>query len=420
MRRSAARRQDDRRRQPQCRQAPRDRRPDGAVRARGDVGDGELGLPEPDETGTTFEENAASRRSPRPAPPACRRSPTIPACASTRSTARPASTPPTGRRRPTARATSAMAMQQRRGGAAGGRRVDAGAAHGPLRRGALPRLARRRRGIFPRRGRGHAGLAAARRQRASATIRCSCRTGYDTHLRRDDGRGEARLEAWPGRRRCRTARAPSRSSPAAEAGIGMTLRERDPGFGVYVHWPFCAAKCPYCDFNSHVRHQPVDQARFATAFATRDWRRCARAPARATVTSIFLGGGTPSLMEPETVGAVLDADRAATGRCPTASRSRWRPTRPRVEAERFRGYRAAGVNRVSLGVQALNDADLRFLGRLHDVDGGAEGDRAGARDLSAPVLRPDLCPARPDAGGLGGRARTRRSATPPTICRSTS
>src|ERR1700704_2866654 len=77
-------------------------------------------------------------------------------------------------------------------------------------------------------------------------------------------------------------------------------------FGVYVHWPFCAAKCPYCDFNSHVRHQPPDQARFAAAFAREIATTAERAPGR-TVTSIFLGGGTPSLMEPKTVGAILDA-----------------------------------------------------------------------------------------------------------------
>ena len=77
-------------------------------------------------------------------------------------------------------------------------------------------------------------------------------------------------------------------------------------FGVYVHWPFCAAKCPYCDFNSHVRHKPVDQARWAEAFATEIAAMGRRVPGR-TVGSIFLGGGTPSLMEPKTVGAILDA-----------------------------------------------------------------------------------------------------------------
>ena len=86
----------------------------------------------------------------------------------------------------------------------------------------------------------------------------------------------------------------------------ITPLDTAPGFGVYLHWPFCAAKCPYCDFNSHVRHQPVDQARFAAAFERELATMRARTGPR-TVTSIFLGGGTPSLMEPETVGALLDA-----------------------------------------------------------------------------------------------------------------
>jgi putative oxygen-independent coproporphyrinogen III oxidase len=144
----------------------------------------------------------------------------------------------------------------------------------------------------------------------------------------------------------------------------MTL-DRSPGFGVYVHWPFCAAKCPYCDFNSHVRHQPVDQERFAAAFATELATMREKTGPR-EVTSIFLGGGTPSLMKPETVGAVLDAV-AKNWTVPDGIEVTLEANPSSVEAERFRGYRAAGVNRVSLGVQALNDHDLRFLGRLHNV-----------------------------------------------------
>jgi putative oxygen-independent coproporphyrinogen III oxidase len=140
-------------------------------------------------------------------------------------------------------------------------------------------------------------------------------------------------------------------------------RLREKAFGVYVHWPFCLSKCPYCDFNSHVRHAAIDEARFASAFAREIETTAARIPGR-EVTSIFLGGGTPSLMQPQTVGAIL----AAIGK-------HWRvasdvevtleanPTS--VEATRFAGYRAAGVNRVSLGVQALDDASLKALGRLH-------------------------------------------------------
>ncbi len=140
----------------------------------------------------------------------------------------------------------------------------------------------------------------------------------------------------------------------------------DAGFGVYVHWPFCAAKCPYCDFNSHVRHQGVDQARFAAAFVLEIATTAARTPGR-IVGSIFLGGGTPSLMAPATVGAILDAIAGAWSVAPDAEVT-MEANPSSVEAERFRGYRAAGVNRVSLGVQALNDTDLRFLGRLHTVD----------------------------------------------------
>ncbi len=140
----------------------------------------------------------------------------------------------------------------------------------------------------------------------------------------------------------------------------------EAGFGVYVHWPFCAAKCPYCDFNSHVRHQAVDQQRFAAAFEREIGAMAARTPGR-RVGSIFIGGGTPSLMAPETVGAILDAI-AGSWSVEAGAEVTLEANPSSVEAERFRGYRTAGVNRVSLGVQALDDADLRFLGRLHNVD----------------------------------------------------
>jgi putative oxygen-independent coproporphyrinogen III oxidase len=136
-------------------------------------------------------------------------------------------------------------------------------------------------------------------------------------------------------------------------------------FGVYVHWPFCLSKCPYCDFNSHVRHAPVDQDRFARAFAREIETMATRAPGR-EVTSIFLGGGTPSLMQPQTVGAVLDAIGKHWRVAPDVEVTlEANPTS--VEAARFRGYRSAGVNRVSLGVQALDDASLKVLGRLHSA-----------------------------------------------------
>ncbi|HWL31081.1 MAG TPA: radical SAM family heme chaperone HemW [Xanthobacteraceae bacterium] len=134
-------------------------------------------------------------------------------------------------------------------------------------------------------------------------------------------------------------------------------------FGVYIHWPFCLSKCPYCDFNSHVRHGGIDEPRYLRAFQTEIASVAARAPGRA-VSSIFLGGGTPSLMQPSTVGAILETIGKHWRVDPNVEVTlEANPTS--VEATRFRGYRAAGVNRVSLGVQALDDASLKELGRLH-------------------------------------------------------
>ncbi|GJE11862.1 MULTISPECIES: radical SAM family heme chaperone HemW [Methylobacterium] len=140
---------------------------------------------------------------------------------------------------------------------------------------------------------------------------------------------------------------------------------RDAGFGVYLHWPFCAAKCPYCDFNSHVRHGGIDEPRFLDAFRSEIAHFAGRTPGR-IVTSIFLGGGTPSLMRPATVAGLLDAVADRWSVAPDAEIT-LEANPSSVEAGRFHGYRAAGVNRVSLGVQALDDASLRALGRLHDV-----------------------------------------------------
>ncbi|TWB54532.1 radical SAM family heme chaperone HemW [Nitrospirillum viridazoti] len=137
------------------------------------------------------------------------------------------------------------------------------------------------------------------------------------------------------------------------------------GFGLYVHWPFCASKCPYCDFNSHVR-EGVDQARWRAAMLREMDHFAARVPAGRRLSSVFFGGGTPSLMPPETVAAILErADRhwgitdgveVTLEANPTSS-----------EAARFAGFRAAGVNRLSMGIQALNDADLKVLGRKHSA-----------------------------------------------------
>jgi len=134
-------------------------------------------------------------------------------------------------------------------------------------------------------------------------------------------------------------------------------------FGVYVHWPFCLSKCPYCDFNSHVRHGGVDETRFLHAYQKEIATIATRTPGRA-VSSIFFGGGTPSLMQPASVGIILDAIGKHWTISPDVEVTlEANPTS--VEAERFRGFRAAGVNRVSLGVQALHDHALKELGRLH-------------------------------------------------------
>ena len=141
------------------------------------------------------------------------------------------------------------------------------------------------------------------------------------------------------------------------------MSSADAPFGVYVHWPFCLSKCPYCDFNSHVRRASIDEGRFVRAFAAEIATTAARAPGR-SVSTIFFGGGTPSLMQPATVGAILESIARHWTIAPDLEVTlEANPTS--VEAERFRGYRSAGVNRVSLGVQSLDDRVLAELGRTH-------------------------------------------------------
>src|SRR5262249_42148723 len=125
------------------------------------------------------------------------------------------------------------------------------------------------------------------------------------------------------------------------------------------------SKCPYCDFNSHVRHDGIDEARFVRAFASEIAATAARVSDR-TVSTIFFGGGTPSLMQPATVEGILYAlARARSIATDVEVTLEANPTS--VEASRFRAYRLVGVNRVSIGLQALDDAALRELGRLHSV-----------------------------------------------------
>jgi len=136
-------------------------------------------------------------------------------------------------------------------------------------------------------------------------------------------------------------------------------------FGVYVHWPFCLSKCPYCDFNSHVRHGSIDEARFLRAYEAEIATTAARVPDR-TVSTIFFGGGTPSLMQPSSLQTILDCVAKHWTVAPDVEVTlEANPTS--VEATRFRGFRSAGVNRVSLGVQSLNDMALKELGRLHSA-----------------------------------------------------
>jgi putative oxygen-independent coproporphyrinogen III oxidase len=139
---------------------------------------------------------------------------------------------------------------------------------------------------------------------------------------------------------------------------------RAGGFGLYIHWPFCQSKCPYCDFNSHVAAS-IDQRRWRDAYLREIARVGAETRGRVLQT-VFFGGGTPSLMEPEIVADVLAAVRA-TWPMVNDPEITLEANPGSVEAGRFRGFRDAGVNRISMGVQALNDADLRRLGRLHSV-----------------------------------------------------
>lgn len=139
---------------------------------------------------------------------------------------------------------------------------------------------------------------------------------------------------------------------------------RHGGFGLYLHWPFCAAKCPYCDFNSQVATK-IDQGRWQAAYLGEIARLGEETPGR-VLNSVFFGGGTPSLMDPGLVASILECV------CKT-----WVPANDlevtleanptSVEATRFRAYADAGVNRLSMGVQALDDRDLRRLGRMHTV-----------------------------------------------------
>ncbi len=150
------------------------------------------------------------------------------------------------------------------------------------------------------------------------------------------------------------------SDPPAKVGADW----HGAGFGLYIHWPFCLAKCPYCDFNSHVS-RVVDHGAWRKALVA-EMRHMRALTGPRTLDTVFFGGGTPSLMEPATVAALIEEADGLWGLAGGAEITlEANPTS--VEAGKFRDYAAAGVNRLSLGVQALDDADLKALGRMHSV-----------------------------------------------------
>jgi len=174
---------------------------------------------------------------------------------------------------------------------------------------------------------------------------------------------------------------------------------------LYIHWPFCASKCPYCDFNSHVREGGPDHARHRAALRRELAHEAARA-GRRPLASIFFGGGTPSLMEPETVAALIE-DAATLFDVLPGMEVTLEANPTSVEAAKLRAFREAGVNRCSLGVQALDEASLRFLGRRHDAR-----EAVAALELARevfPRLSFDLIYARPGQSEAEWRAEVRRA-----------
>jgi oxygen-independent coproporphyrinogen-3 oxidase len=170
----------------------------------------------------------------------------------------------------------------------------------------------------------------------------------------------------------------------------MVSTDSPDALALYVHWPFCVSKCPYCDFNSHVRAE-VDQAAWRAALLADLAHEAALTPGR-RLGSIFFGGGTPSLMPAETAAAVIDAALAAWPAIQGIEIT-LEANPSSVEASRFAGFAAAGVNRVSLGLQALDDSALKFLGRAHDVGEGLAALDVAQRSFSRVSF--DLIYARP-------------------------
>ena len=176
-------------------------------------------------------------------------------------------------------------------------------------------------------------------------------------------------------------------------------------FGVYVHWPFCAAKCPYCDFNSHVRTAIDDDGWVDGILSELEWTAAHRS-GRPVVETIFFGGGTPSLMSGRAVGRILQKI-AALWPMANDPEITLEANPASADAARFADYRAAGVNRVSLGVQALNDSDLKKLGRLHDVAEAKAALKMAMGTFDRVSL--DLIYARPDQTDTMWRAELREA-----------
>ncbi len=186
----------------------------------------------------------------------------------------------------------------------------------------------------------------------------------------------------------------------------MNASRLQPPLALYVHWPFCVSKCPYCDFNSHVR-DVVDQDAWRKALLADLAHEAAVLPGR-RLGSIFFGGGTPSLMPPATVAAVIDAATAAWA--PVGDVEITLEANPSsVEAARFADLASAGVNRVSLGLQALHDDALQFLGRAHGVDEGLAALAIAQREFRRVSF--DLIYARPGQSVIAWEAELARALT---------
>jgi oxygen-independent coproporphyrinogen-3 oxidase len=200
-----------------------------------------------------------------------------------------------------------------------------------------------------------------------------------------------------------TASGSSGVAPAPHAGQGQGEGGAEP-LALYIHWPFCLSRCPYCDFNAHVRER-IDETRFRAALLAELAYEAARV-GRRPLRSIFFGGGTPSLMSPATVAALLEAAiRAFPPAVAPEITLEANPTS--VEAGKLAGFRDAGVNRVSLGIQALDDGALAVLGRRHTA-AQALAALATARALF-PRVSCDLIYARPGQTAAAWRAELRRA-----------